>query len=167
MRILHFLPVYLPAWHYGGPVLSVSRLCEGLVSQGVEVRVITTNAGLPDFPEALYGSAQIINGVEVFYYQVDQQYGPIRSKHLVDSLANHIIWADLVHLSSIWQPLGVPVQNAAHRAGIPDAHRSCLLLSQLHAKHQGNTLSAGALAISARCQPTPKGTLYLSAIPAA
>ncbi|MFM1799724.1 MAG: hypothetical protein RLZZ117_2002, partial [Cyanobacteriota bacterium] len=39
MRVLHFLPVYAPAWQFGGPVLSVSRLCEGLAAQGVEVRV--------------------------------------------------------------------------------------------------------------------------------
>lgn len=119
MRILHFLPVYIPAWQYGGPVLSVSRLCQGLVSQGVDVRVITTNAGLPDFPQPLFGLAQNINGVEVFYYQVDHHHGAIHSKALVDSLANHLNWADLLHISSIWQPLGAPVQNAAHNAGIP------------------------------------------------
>ncbi|MEB3333644.1 MAG: hypothetical protein VKP70_01520, partial [Cyanobacteriota bacterium] len=51
MRLLHFLPVYAPAWQFGGPVLSVSRLCEGLARLGVEVEVITTNAGLPDWPE--------------------------------------------------------------------------------------------------------------------
>ena len=51
MQILHFLPVYVPAWQFGGPILSVSRLCEGLVSQGAQVRVITTNAGLPEFPD--------------------------------------------------------------------------------------------------------------------
>ena len=67
MRVLHFLPVYAPAWQFGGPVLSVSRLCEGLVQLGIELRVITTNAGLPDFPAEQLGRPQLVNGVNVTY----------------------------------------------------------------------------------------------------
>ena len=119
MRVLHFLPVYLPAWQYGGPILSVSRLCEGLVEQGVDVRVITTNAGLPDFPRDQLCVPQHVNGVEVTYYPVDHPRGTIRSKALVESLPEHMLWAEILHLSSIWQPLGIPVQDAAHYAGVP------------------------------------------------
>ena len=119
MRVLHFLPVYLPAWQYGGPILSVSRLCEGLAQQGVDVRVITTNAGLPDFPRDQLCVPQHVNGVEVTYYPVDHPRGTIRSKALVEALAEHMSWAEILHLSSIWQPLGIPVQEAAHSAGVP------------------------------------------------
>ena len=119
MRILHFLPVYAPAWQYGGPVLSVSRLCEGLVEIGVDIRVITTNEGLPDFPSDQLGVPQNVNGVEVIYYPVDQVGGVIRSTALVDALPANMNWADLLHLSAIWQPLGLPVQRAAHAAGLP------------------------------------------------
>lgn len=119
MRVLHFLPVYAPAWQFGGPVLSVSRLCEALVQQGVDVRVITTNAGLPDIPIHQHGVPQNINGVEVIYYPVDQKPGTIRSMPLVKALPQHMNWADLLHLSSIWQPLGIPVQRAAHAFEVP------------------------------------------------
>lgn len=119
IKALHFLPVYLPAWQFGGPILSVSRLCQGLAQQGVDVRVITTNAGLPDFPSDQLGIPQYVNGVQVVYYPVDQDRGVIRSRALVDSLPNHINWADILHLSSIWQPLGIPVQEAAYAAGVP------------------------------------------------
>lgn len=119
MRILHFLPAYLPAWQYGGPILSVSRLCEGLVQQGVDVRVITTNAGLPDLPIHQLGLPQTVNGVQVTYYPVDQTRRAISSCALVESLPQHMNWADLLHLSSIWQPLGIPVQMAAHAAAVP------------------------------------------------
>ncbi len=122
MRVLHFLPVYAPAWQFGGPILSVSRLCEGLVQHGVEVRVITTNAGLPDFPTDQLGLPQIVNGVDVTYYQVDQQRGQIRSRALVEALPDHMSWAEVLHLSAIWQPLGLPVQKAAHAAGVPVIH---------------------------------------------
>ena len=119
MRVLHFLPVYVPAWQFGGPILSVSRLCEGLARQGVDVRVITTNAGLADLPVNQLGVPVDVNGVQVIYYPVDHQGGSIRSKALVESLQHHMSWAELLHLSSIWQPLGVPVQTAAHAAGVP------------------------------------------------
>ena len=119
MRVLHFLPVYLPAWQFGGPILSVSRLCEGLIHQGVDVRVITTNAGLPDFPSDQLAIPQNVNGVQVIYYPVDEQTGTIRSSALVEALPAHMNWSDLLHLSSIWQPLGIPVQEAAHSAGVP------------------------------------------------
>lgn len=119
MRILHFLPVYVPAWQFGGPILSVSRLCEGLVQEGVDVRVITTNAGLPDFPVDQLCLPQNVNGVQVTYYPVDNERGLIQSKSLVEALPNHCNWADLLHLSSIWQPLGISVQIAAHSAGLP------------------------------------------------
>jgi len=119
MRVLHFLPVYAPAWQYGGPILSVSRLCQGLVQQGVDVRVITTNTGLPDIPPEQLGVPQIVNGVQVIYYPIDQNRGPIRSQALVDSLPDHMAWAEILHLSAIWQPLGISVQKAAHIAGIP------------------------------------------------
>ena len=119
MRVLHFLPVYAPAWQYGGPILSVSRLCEGLVRQGVDVRVITTNAGLPDFPIDQLGVPQTLNGVKVIYYPVDNEVGIIRSSALVNALPEQIAWAQLLHISSIWQPLGLSVQQAAHAAGVP------------------------------------------------
>lgn len=119
MRILHFLPVYAPAWNFGGPVLSVSRLCEGLVKQGADVRVITTNAGLPDLPLDALGKPLNKNGVHVTYYPVDHQGGTIRSRALVQSLPEHMQWAELLHLSSIWQPLGIPIQKSAHEYGLP------------------------------------------------
>jgi len=119
MRVLHFLPVYAPAWRFGGPVLSVSRLCEGLAAEGVDVRVITTNAGLPELPVEQLCIPQNVNGVEVIYYPVDQQVGTIRSRELVSHLSDHMNWAELLHLSSIWQPLGLPVQKSAHSTGVP------------------------------------------------
>lgn len=119
MRILHFLPVYIPAWQFGGPILSVSRLCEGLSLHGVDVRVITTNAGLSDSSSLNVGETQNINGVHVTYYQCDHKKGPVRSRALIDALPDHMAWADILHLSSIWQPLGIAVQKAAHVAGVP------------------------------------------------
>lgn len=122
MKILHCLPVYAPAWQYGGPVLSVSRLCEALVELGVEVEVITTNAGLPDFPRHQLGELSTVNGVPVTYYPVDRSSGVIRSRQLLAALPSHFLYADLLHLSAIWQPIGIPVQLAALQAKVPVLH---------------------------------------------
>ena len=122
MRLLHFLPVYAPAWQFGGPVLSVSRLCEGLAAAGAEVEVITTNAGLPDWPSEQLGVPMWQQGVRVVRYPVDRATGPIRSRALEAALPSHLARAELLHLSAVWQPLGLPVQRAAHRAGVPVVH---------------------------------------------
>jgi len=122
MKILHFLPVYAPAWQFGGPVLSVSRLCEALVVEGVEVEVITTNAGLPHLPVHDLGCRMLVGGVPVTYYPVDAFRGAIRSRALLEALPRHLDGAHLLHLSAIWQPLGIPLQQAAHHAAVPVLH---------------------------------------------
>ena len=119
MRILHFMPVYAPAWQYGGPVLSVSRLAEGLVKQGIDTRILTTNAGLPQLPPEQLGRPLLRNGVVVTYLPVDRPNGPIQSKALLAALPAALEGVDLLHISAIWQPLGIPVQRAALARGIP------------------------------------------------
>lgn len=122
MHITHFIPVYSPAWQYGGPVLSVSRLCEGLVRRGVAVRVITTNAGLPDWPKNQLGKTVHERGVEVVRYPVDRQGGIIRSTALEKEISYMLDGTDLLHISAVWQPLGQAVQKAAIRKDIPILH---------------------------------------------
>ena len=122
MKIVHFLPIYKPAWQFGGPVLSVSRLCEGLAEDGVHVRVLTTNAGLPNIPEADLSIPIIQNGVEVIRYPVDRQSKTIRSRALREALPTALADSQLLHLSAIWQPLGLPIQREALAQGIPVLH---------------------------------------------
>ena len=122
LRVLHFLPVYAPAWQYGGPVLSVSRLCEGLAAQGAAVRVISTDAGLPEWPRQYLGRPMWRNGVEIIRYPVDDQRGSIRSRALELAVHEAMAGVDLLHLSAVWQPLGLPVQRAALQRGLPILH---------------------------------------------
>jgi glycosyltransferase involved in cell wall biosynthesis len=122
LRILHVLPVWAPAWQYGGPVRSVGRLCQALAARGVAVEVVTTTAGLPDWPAAATGVPLQRDGVTVTYYPVDRAAGPIRSRALLQALPLHLARNQLLHLSAVWQPLGPPVQRAAQRAGLPVIH---------------------------------------------
>ena len=122
MKILFFLPVYAPAWQFGGPVLSVSRLCEGLAKKGLEIKVITTNFGLPSLPEKQLSRPTIRNGVQIVYYRTDQPIGSIQSKELVEALPELLKDIDLIHISAIWQPLGIAVQRQAWKQNIPVIH---------------------------------------------
>jgi glycosyltransferase involved in cell wall biosynthesis len=119
LNITFGIPVYAPAWQFGGPVLSVSRLCEALVNAGHHVKVLTTNAGLPHLSQKELGNPIDRNGVRVTYFPVDQLKGPIQSKALEHSLSELLQGADILHLSTIWQPLGIPIQKEACRLKIP------------------------------------------------
>ncbi|KZR90622.1 glycosyltransferase [Synechococcus sp. MIT S9508] len=122
LRITHAIPVYAPAWHFGGPVRSVSRLCEGLAAEGHQVKVITTNAGLRGLPHNQLGRPVLLNGVEVTYYPVDRPEGTIQSKALENALPQIFKKVDLIHLSAIWQPLGISIQRQAWKQKIPLIH---------------------------------------------
>ena len=103
LRITHAIPVYAPAWQFGGPVLSVSRLCEALAQAGHHVKVLTTNAGLPQLSPKELGHPDDRNGVSVTYFPVDQKKGRIQSRVLEESLTESLQESDILHISTIWQ----------------------------------------------------------------
>jgi glycosyltransferase involved in cell wall biosynthesis len=121
MKIVFAIPVYPPAWQFGGPVLSVSRLCEALARTSHKVQVITTNAGL-SLPEDSIGKPIMRNGVEVTYFPKDENKRFIYSSALEEVLPKILVGADICHLSAIWQPFGIPLQKAAHQLEIPILH---------------------------------------------
>jgi len=69
MRILHIVPSYKPAYGYGGPIISVSRLAEELVRYGTEAQVFTTTANGVDELPVPAGVPQVVDGVQVRYFQ--------------------------------------------------------------------------------------------------
>ncbi|CAK27082.1 Glycosyltransferase [Synechococcus sp. RCC307] len=122
LTIIHAIPVYAPAWQYGGPVLSVSRLCEALAMTEHRVRVLTTNAGLRQLKYEDLGRCTQRHGVEVNYFPVNEKDGMITSTSLEKVLPELLDGADIIHLSAVWQPFGIPLQRVAHELGIPVLH---------------------------------------------
>lgn len=103
-------------------MLSVSRLCEALADIGVEVSVITTNAGLSDLSSDQLGHPVMRDGVQVTYYPTDSRNRTICSRALEKALPEVMTKTDLLHISGIWQPLGIPIQQAALRQQVPVLH---------------------------------------------
>jgi glycosyltransferase involved in cell wall biosynthesis len=102
MRVLH-LSSYKPAWKLGGPVNSVSRLCEGLAALGVDVEVISTdNAGGGTRLDVPLGRPCDVDGVKVTYLK---EIGPSMyyfAPQLPFVLHQMLDKFDILHISAFW-----------------------------------------------------------------
>lgn len=68
-HILHISPSYAPAYIYGGPTLSVSRLCVAQAKLGAQVTVYTTTANGAEELDVPTGVPQLLEGVRVHYFK--------------------------------------------------------------------------------------------------
>jgi glycosyltransferase involved in cell wall biosynthesis len=118
MKILFVSPAYAPAWSFGGVVVSWRRILEEMVSQGDDVTVYTTEAGLPSDDEGVRAGFRLMNGVKVHYYKCDWK-SPILSRALTQATRNNIGDFDLMHLAGVWQPTSIGVRRVAVAAGCP------------------------------------------------
>ncbi len=69
MKILHIIPTYKPAYIYGGPIFSVSLICENLVKEGHEVLMLTTTANGKNELDVPIGEIQTVDGVPTIYFK--------------------------------------------------------------------------------------------------
>jgi len=73
IKLLQVTAAYKPAYIYGGPTMSVAKLCEALTDMGPEVNtgveVLTTTANGPEELPVVPGKQIIVDGVPVTYYQ--------------------------------------------------------------------------------------------------
>ncbi len=103
---------------WGGPVRSVSTLCEELARQGHDVTVFTTDAGLGPADIPMRTAAVLRNGVKVHYYPRDPGFG-IKSSALEEAVRVRAKEFDLIHVTAIWQRTGTAACRAAWAAGVP------------------------------------------------
>ncbi|MBB2144087.1 glycosyltransferase [Pedobacter sp. LMG 31464] len=69
IKILQITAAYKPAYIYGGPTMSVAKLCEALTENGVEIEVLTTTANGKIELNVATNKTQKVNGVNVTYFQ--------------------------------------------------------------------------------------------------
>ena len=115
LRILHITPYYLPDVAFGGPVFSVSSLCEALVKQGVQVTVYTVG-----YEEGVsYPQRTTLNGVEVVYFRRNAGSPCQVSWQLWHALQREALQFDAVHLHTWWNVLIFRSIRILLRRGIP------------------------------------------------
>lgn len=108
MKILHITPSYKPAYIYGGPIASVSKLCEFEVRSGHVVHVATTNAnGRKEHLKVPTNTFQFVDGVLVRYFKSQVNDTAYVSFGLWVFLIRNCKKYDIVHIHSWWNLLAV------------------------------------------------------------
>jgi glycosyltransferase involved in cell wall biosynthesis len=69
MQIIQISASYKPAYIYGGPTMSVSKLSEELCKAGTEVQVLTTTANGVEELDVVPDINTVVDGVPVFYFK--------------------------------------------------------------------------------------------------
>jgi glycosyltransferase involved in cell wall biosynthesis len=105
MKILHIIPAYKPAYGYGGPTESVSRLCEGLAANGHEVDVYATTANGKKELDVVPGKVINVEGVNVTYFKRITGDHTHISPALWLKLIKSAKYYDVIHLHSWWSIL--------------------------------------------------------------
>jgi glycosyltransferase involved in cell wall biosynthesis len=107
MKVLHITASYKPAYIYGGPIMSVSQLCENLQSNGDEVTVYTTTANGSEELNVPAGKEQNVNGVRVFYFKRLTKDHSHFSPELLKTLWNKHRSYDVIHVHSWWNLVSI------------------------------------------------------------
>ena len=107
MRILAIAAYYKPAFSFGGPVRSVSALCEGLVREGAIVHVLTTDAASErDSLNVQDGVPIALEGVQISYFARKWVGSPVPlyfySPSLKRACDQQVRNYDLIYFSATW-----------------------------------------------------------------
>ena len=102
MRIGHVIPSFYPAYYYGGPIRSSYELSRNLALSGSDVRVLTTDANGLDHVLEVEKDKEVLfdEGFRVRYCR--RWFRHSVSPCLLASLCSYIRWADVVHLTGIY-----------------------------------------------------------------
>ena len=105
MTILQITPSYKPAFVYGGPIYSVSALCEAQALSENKVSVFATNANGNNNLDVPLNSKQNINNVGVYYFpRITGDHTHISPKMWLKLLFGKKKY-DVIHLHSWWSLL--------------------------------------------------------------
>lgn len=134
MKILHVTPSYWPAVVYGGPTISITRLCENQALLKHDVCVMTTTAnGKEDLP---YKNGEVIinNGVSVKYFSRitgdHSNFSPI----LLWNLFFRCRQFDVIHIHSWWNLVVIPAVLICRMRGVRPVFSPRGMLSQYSTK---------------------------------
>ncbi len=118
MRILHIVPSYLPAYSYGGPILSVHSMNKWLVKKGADVTVYTTNINGGSELDVPLNREVVIDGVKVFYFPLSFR-GWVYSGYMREALKKNVRNFDLIHITSVFLSASTLGAHYAKKFGRP------------------------------------------------
>ncbi|MEO1257498.1 MAG: glycosyltransferase [Bacteroidota bacterium] len=101
-KILHIIPTYKPAYVYGGPIVSVSNLCEAQAKAGHQVTMITTTANGEKELDVAVGKPVMVDGVAVTYHARWTKDHSQFSPGLLIQLWRDCKKYEVVHIHSWW-----------------------------------------------------------------
>ncbi len=118
-KIAHVVPSFFPAHAYGGPIRSVYALCNALARLGCEVRVLTTNANGLDavLPVDTTREHPMGDGIAVRYCARRMRHSV--APELLRLLPDYVRWADIVHLTAVYNFTTFPALATARRQSKP------------------------------------------------
>lgn len=121
MHIIVATPYYKPAVIYGGTVSCLAALCEGLISIGVKITILTTNANGNSNLNIPINQLVKMDGVPVYYYP--QHFcglaPPFYSPLLKAACYEKVKDCDMVYVNGVWTYATIAGAGAAIRARIP------------------------------------------------
>jgi glycosyltransferase involved in cell wall biosynthesis len=119
VKIAHVTPAFHPAHVYGGPTYTTYRLCQALAAEGNEVRVLTTDANGRDRTLDVVRDREIEldEGLLVRYCHRIAVHSV--APRLLSWLPALVAWADVVHLTAVYNFTTFPALLACRRAKKP------------------------------------------------
>jgi glycosyltransferase involved in cell wall biosynthesis len=119
LKILQINASYKPAYIYGGPTMSVSKLSEQLVKAGCHVDVFTTTANGEHEVDVVTGQPVWVDGVPVTYFRRvtkdHTHFSPALLKAVWKNAKNY----DVVHIHAWWNLVSVLSCFIAIKKGVP------------------------------------------------
>ncbi|HJY27657.1 MAG TPA: glycosyltransferase [Pyrinomonadaceae bacterium] len=111
MRVLHVIPSI--AERSGGPATAIIPMCRALMQQGIEVLLVSTDAGLKDKSVAEY------KGVPAMLFPAEFGESFKYSRPLASWLTTNIRQFDLAHVHAVFNHSSVAAARACQRTGVP------------------------------------------------
>lgn len=124
LRILHVSPSFYPAVEYGGPVASLYELCLAQREAGLDLRVLTSTAGLSNGASGQRVTAEQwleTFGVPTYYAKV--RLPPDLAPAMVPQLIRMCRWAEVVHITGLFSGASVLAVATALATGL--GHAAC------------------------------------------
>jgi glycosyltransferase involved in cell wall biosynthesis len=155
MKIIQINASYKPAFVYGGPTMSVSKLSEVLISEGLDLEVLTTQANGICELEVPLNQMLMIDNVPVTYHKRltkdHTHFSPGLYKSLLNRIKNTPNNSDIViHIHTWWNLVSMISCFIAIIRKIPVIVSPRGTLSQYSFNNKNNYVKATIFALSKR-----------------